>query len=70
MTARGGLSMNGDDGTTIVDANSWHSPGKAPLVGAEFSLLYMGTSKWRPVRFTSQPDDIGSNHCHPVDQGR
>ena len=53
-------ALDGDGRTTMVDANSWRSPGRGSArQGLKFSLLYMGTSKWRPVQpFTSQPDDV------------
>src|SRR5437899_4242361 len=54
-----------DRSTATVDVNSWRSPGDGSgngstrRRGVKFSLLYMGTSKWRPVQpFTSQPDDV------------
>jgi hypothetical protein len=52
--------LEGDGRTKTVDANSWRSSGKGPARrGLKFSLLYMGTSKWRPVQpFTSQRDDV------------
>ena len=52
--------LGSDTGTAAVDAGSWRSAGKtAARRGIRFSLLYMGTSKWRKViPFTSQPDDV------------
>jgi len=56
--------LDGDRRTATVDLNSWRSPGDASANdfsrrGVKFSLLYMGTSKWRPVQpFTSQRDDV------------
>lgn len=52
--------LKGDTLTKVVDATSWSSAGKAPARrGVKFSLLYMGTSKWRKVQpYTSQPEDV------------
>ena len=52
--------LKGDRGTTTVDVNSWRSIKKgSSRRGMKFSLLYMGTSKWRQVQpFTSQRDDV------------
>lgn len=52
------LPLDGDH-TTAVESISWRSVGKdAARRGVKFSLLYMGTSKWRRVQpFTSQRDD-------------
>jgi len=52
--------LKGDSHTAATNANSWRSVGKgAARRGIKFSLLYMGTSKWRKVQpFTSQPDDV------------
>jgi len=52
--------LDGDAGTTESGPLSWHSTGKGfTRRGVKFSLLYMGTSKWRQVQpFTSQPDDV------------
>ncbi|MHB8974081.1 MAG: hypothetical protein ACYC3X_27895 [Pirellulaceae bacterium] len=50
----------GDSHTVLVDAASWRSERRdAARRGIQFSLLYMGTSKWRKVQpFTSQRDDV------------
>ena len=52
--------LDGDGNTTAVDSISWHSAGKnAARRGVKFSLLYMGTSKWRRVQpYTTQRDDV------------
>src|SRR5258705_13337520 len=56
--------LDRDGSTPTVDVNSWRSPGDgagngSARRGLKFSLLYMGTSKWRPVQpFTSQREDV------------
>ena len=52
--------LEGDSLTKVVDASVWNSVGKGPARrGVKFSLLYMGTSKWRKVQpFTTQQDDV------------
>ncbi len=52
--------LDGDGITTAVDSSSWRSVDKGSARrGLKFSLLYMGTSKWRRVQpFTSQRDDV------------
>ena len=52
--------LDGDGRTAAVDAASWRSAGQgAARRGLKFSLLYMGTSKWRKVQpFISQRDDV------------
>jgi len=58
--AAGLRPFDGDSRTTAVDASSWRSAGKGSARrGLKFSLLYMGTSKWRKVQpFISQRDDV------------
>ncbi|MCC6126841.1 MAG: hypothetical protein IT426_17900 [Pirellulales bacterium] len=58
--AAGLRPLDGDGDTTAVDSSSWHSAGKiAARRGVKFSLLYMGTSKWRRVQpYTTQRDDV------------
>jgi hypothetical protein len=58
--ATGLLPLDGDDSTAMVDVSSWRSVGKSNARrGMKFSLLYMGTSKWRKVfPYTTQPDDV------------
>jgi hypothetical protein len=59
--AVGGLGpLAGDGRASAIDSSSWRSPGQsAGRRGLKFSLLYMGTSKWRKVQpFTSQRDDV------------
>src|ERR1041384_6163173 len=53
-------ALEGDGSTTTVDLHSWRSAGNSSARrGLKFRLLYMGTSKWRPVQpFTSQRDDV------------
>jgi hypothetical protein len=52
--------LDGDALTTGTDAVSWRSLGKdSTRRGVKFSLLYMGTSRWRQVQpFTSRRDDV------------
>ncbi|MFZ1936471.1 MAG: hypothetical protein WCB27_19505 [Thermoguttaceae bacterium] len=52
--------LGGDGTTAATDASSWRSVGKGPARrGLKFTLLYMGTSKWRRVQpFTTQHDDV------------
>ncbi len=52
--------LAGDGRTTAIDTVSWRSEGQgAARRGLKFSLLYMGTSKWRKVQpFVSQRDDV------------
>jgi len=52
--------LEGDESTTTIEPNSWRSSGKGSVRrGVKFSLLYMGSSRWRPVQpFTSQQDDV------------
>lgn len=52
--------LNGDTHTIYTNSSSWQSVGKGSARrGIKASLLYMGTSKWRPIQpFTSQPDDV------------
>lgn len=57
--------LKGDTKTTVQGGSSWGSPVASrhlPLAGRRgirFSLLYMGTSKWRKVQpFITQPDDV------------
>ncbi len=47
-------------GGAVTGADSWQSPGgDAERRGVKFTLLYMGTTKWRrPLPFTTQPDDV------------
>jgi len=52
--------LDGDANTATTDAISWRSVGKSSARrGVKFTLLYMGTSKWRRVQpYTTQPDDV------------
>jgi hypothetical protein len=52
--------LDGDTVTTAAAHSSWSSTGKgSSRRGIKFSLLYLGTSKWRKVYpFTSQSDDV------------
>ena len=52
--------LGGDGTTAATDASSWRSVGKGPARrGLKFTLLYMGTSKWRRVQpFTTQHDNV------------
>ena len=52
--------LDGDGNTAAADASSWRSVGKSSSRrGMKFTLLHMGTSKWRRVQpFTSQTDDV------------
>jgi hypothetical protein len=51
--------LNGDE-TTTAESTAWRSAGKGSARrGVKLSLLYVGTSKWRPTQpFTSQRDDV------------
>ncbi len=52
--------LDGDAATTATDRSAWRSAGKGGRRrGVKASLLYLGTSHWRPVQpFTSQRDDV------------
>ena len=52
--------LEGDTSTKITGPHTWQSRGQiAARRGIRFSLLYMGTSKWRKEQpFTSQRDDV------------
>ncbi len=58
--AAGLKPLDGDATTKVTNAASWNSAGKnTNRRGVKFSLLYIGTSKWRQVMpFTTQSDDV------------
>ena len=53
-------TLDGNDGTKVLDAHTWSSSGiVSARRGIQFSLLYMGTSQWRETQpFTSQEEDV------------